>query len=77
MKAKLASVKNLANVAVVLAGLSAGSAMAALPTEATTAMTDTLADGLALIAAGWPVLAGVVGGLVMMKIFKKVIGRAT
>lgn len=45
---------------------------AALPTEATDAMTSLSTDGLAMINAGWPVAAVLVGGLIMIGIFKKV-----
>jgi len=64
-------------LAVVAALAAPLSAFAAVPVEATDAMTATGTDGAALIAAGWPVLAGIVGGLVLMKIFKKVVSRAT
>ena len=45
---------------------------AALPTEATDAMTTLSTDGLAMINAGWPVAGVLVGGLIMIGIFKKV-----
>lgn len=45
---------------------------AALPTGATDAFTSLQTDGLAMIDAGWPVAAVLVGGLIMIGIFKKV-----
>lgn len=57
--------------------VASGSAMADLPTEVTAAFTSLSSDGAAMIAAGWPVLVVIFGGLILMKIFKKVGSRAT
>ena len=46
-------------------------AHAALPTAATTALTDLQADGLALIDAVWPVVAAITIGFVVLKLFKR------
>jgi len=70
-------IKTLSLAVAAALGLAAAPAMAVVPTEATDAMTAVATDGASMIAAGWPVLAGIVGGLVLMKIFKKVVGRAT
>lgn len=51
-------------------------AFAALPTEATDAFTALETDGLAMIAAGWPVVAAIVGGLILIGIFKRVASKA-
>lgn len=58
------------------AGASA-SASAALPTALTDAITAIQTDGAALIDAGWPVFVAITGGLIFMKLGKKVINRAT
>lgn len=52
-------------------------AMAAVPTEATTAITGLATDGAALIAEFWPVATAIVVGLVLFKLFKKGTGAAT
>lgn len=57
--------------------LVASGAHAALPTEATGAITTLQTDGGALVAAGWPLLVAITGGLILMGIFKKVLSRAT
>lgn len=49
----------------------------ALPTEATDAITAVQTDGQALIDAGWPVVVAITGGLILIKLFKKVILRTT
>lgn len=50
---------------------------AALPAEATAAFTTLGTDATSLLAAGWPIIVIVVGGLVVMKLFRKVISKAT
>jgi len=62
---------------VALLGLSAAGANAALPTAASDAITAVQTDGAAMITAGWPVAVAIVGGLVLIKLFKKVIGKVT
>lgn len=54
-----------------------GAAVAAVPAAATDAITTIQTDGLAIINAVWPVLAAITGGLVLMKLFKKAVSRAT
>ncbi len=54
-----------------------GSAHAALPvgvTDAFTAMTD---NWTSLETAAWPVVASITGGLILIKLFKKVANKAT
>ena len=57
--------------------VAAGSAQAALPTEATDAITALQTDGTAMIDAVWPVVVAITGGIILIKLFKKVIFRAT
>lgn len=63
--------------AFVAISLTAGTASAELPSEATAAITAVQTDGLAMIAAGWPVLAALTGGFIVMKLFKRVANKAT
>lgn len=53
------------------------SAHAALPTAVDTAFTDFQANATALLDKGWPLLIAVFGGMVLMKLFKKVGNKAT
>lgn len=48
-----------------------------LPTYVTEAFTKLSGQAEALIAAGWPVLILVFGGLTLMKLFKKFGNKAT
>lgn len=69
-------VRSLAAVPVLgILGLS--QAHAALPTAASDAITAVQTDGAAMITAGWPVAVAIVGGLVLIKLFKKVVGKVT
>lgn len=77
MKQKLARLKNLANAALLSAAVSAGNVMAAVPTEADTVFTDLGTDAGTLIGKGWVVVGVVVGGLTLIKIFKKVVSRSS
>ena len=52
-------------------------ASAALPTGATDALTSIQTDGSALIDAGWPIVVAITGGMILIKLFKKVVGRVT
>ena len=54
-----------------------GSANAALPAIVGTSITSFQTDALALIDLGWPLLVAVFGGMVFMKLFKKVGSKAT
>jgi hypothetical protein len=54
-----------------------GSASAAVPVEASTALTGVLTDATALIAEGWPVIAGIVVAFVLFKVFKRVVSAST
>ncbi len=53
-----------------------GLASAALPTEATAAFAVLSGNVTDIIAAVWPILAAVVGGFALMKLFKKGANRA-
>lgn len=52
-------------------------AHAALPVAATDAITAIQTDGTAMIDAGWPVAVAIFGGLIIVKLFKKVLTRVT
>jgi uncharacterized membrane protein len=54
-----------------------GLASAAVPTEASTAVTDLITDAATFIGSLWPLLVAVVVGFIFMKIFKKGVSRAT
>lgn len=64
-----------AGLALIVFGM--GSALAELPTEVTAAFTAVKTDGASMIALGWPVVTAVVGGLLLIKLFKKVASRST
>jgi hypothetical protein len=70
--------KFLTKVASVLAVSVAvvGTAAADLPAGVGLAFTDIQTDGLALIDLAWPVLTAITVGFVIIKVFKKVVGRA-
>lgn len=61
--------KNL--VVAVLFLVSSVAAHAALPTEATAAFTAVSGNVTDIFAAVWPIVATVVGGFVLIKLFKK------
>lgn len=63
--------------AVAVLALASVSAHAELPAAATTALTAVQTDGLAMIDAGWPVLGAIVVGFVLMKLFKRVVSKAS
>ena len=48
-----------------------GEAFAALPPSVGSAMTSIQTDGMALIDLAWPVVAALVGGFVLIKLFKR------
>jgi hypothetical protein len=77
MKKFFGSVKNKAAVAGALALGAVVPAYAALPTAVDTAFTDFQSNAVALIDKGWPLLIAVFGGMVLMKLFKKVGNKAT
>lgn len=54
----------------------AGAAVAEVPAEATAVLTTAAADAGAILTAGWAVLAVVVGGLIVMGLVKRVVGKA-
>lgn len=64
-------VKRFAAPVLAVFSLGVTTAQAALPTAATTALTDLQTDGLALIDAVWPVVAAITIGFVVIKLFKR------
>lgn len=46
-------------------------AFAALPTTVGTTLTALQTDGLALIDLVWPVVGAIVGGFILLKLFKR------
>ena len=54
-----------------------GPAMAELPTEASDAFAAVGSDAGDMIGLGWPIVVGLVTGLVGIKLFKKITGRVT
>lgn len=52
-----------------LAGI--GLAMAELPAVVGTTLTGLQTDGLALVALVWPVVGAIVGGFILIKLFKR------
>lgn len=54
-----------------LLALGTVAAHAALPTEATAAFTAVSGNVTDIFAAVWPIVATVVGGFVLIKLFKK------
>ncbi|WP_445619179.1 major coat protein [Kushneria sp. Sum13] len=84
MKNKLAQLRALSQNAagktagigaLMVAGISA--AHAELPAEASDAISQVGSDGAAMIAQAWGPVVSIVGGLVLIKLFKKVVSRAT
>lgn len=61
--------------AIVMAGASTMAA-AALPAEATAAFTTLSGNVTDILAAIWPILAAVVGGFTLIKLFKKGASKA-
>lgn len=71
------NIKNLGIAFLGILALGAGSVQAALPAEVATTFTAVQTDGEALIALAWPVLGAIVGGFVLMGLFKKAVSKAT
>jgi steroid 5-alpha reductase family enzyme len=57
--------------------VAAASSHAALPEAATNAITSIQTDGVAMIDAFWPVAVAITGGFVILKLFRKGVGKAT
>lgn len=55
----------------------AAPAFAAVPEALEDALTAIQTDGVAVQALGWPVFVAIVGGFVLFKLAKKVIGKVT
>lgn len=70
-------IKKLSAVVVSSSLLLAVNAHAALPTAVDTAITEFKTDASSLIDKGWPLLIAIFGGMLMMKLFKKVANKAT
>lgn len=68
--------KMFQKVAALAVGLLPVASFAAVPTAATDALTAVQTDGMALIDAAWPVVAALVGGMILIGLFKKVAKRA-
>ena len=80
MKQKLNLLRNRGIQAAAVAGgflVAAGSAHAVLPPEATAAFTGISDDFTGLSAVAWPVAGTVVGGMILLKLFKKMANKAT
>ena len=80
MKQKLSLLRNRGIQAATVAGgslVAAGSAHAALPAEATAAFTGISDNFTALATVAWPVAGTVVGGMILLKLFKKMANKAT
>lgn len=60
-----------------VATLATAPAMAALPTEALDAFTTISTDAGTLITNAWPIVLLVTGGLISIKLFRRIIGSAT
>jgi len=71
------SVKSKVLVAVSALGATIGTASAAVPTEATDAITALGTDATAMTTAAWPILASITGGFIVMKLFKRAANKAT
>ena len=56
---------------------SVGSASAAVPTEATDALTGIQTDAGTLATAAWPVLAAITGTFILMKLVKRFLRSAS
>ncbi len=52
-----------------------GTAHAALPEAATTAMTTLKTDAEALLTAAWPVVVAITVGFILIRLFKRVASR--
>lgn len=65
---KPAVVRTLLALALAVA---AGASQAALPTEATAAFTSLSGNVSDIFSAIWPIIASVVGGFVLISLFKK------
>jgi len=63
----------------IVAGLLAftASAHAELPTAVTGAFTTVQADAGDMLDAGWPLLVAITVGFVLMKLFRKVVSKAS
>jgi len=60
-----------------IGAMSAGSAHAVLPAEATTAIAEVVTFATDMIAAAWPIVALVAVGGIGIKLFKKFTSKAT
>lgn len=67
--------KLFARLAVLAASVSTGAAFAALPGGVSEGLTSIKTDGLALIDLVWPVIIALVGGAIIMKLFKRFVNK--
>lgn len=65
----------VAAASAVVGGLAATGANAEVPTAASNAFTTLSTDGLAMVELAWPVLAGLTGAFLLIKIFKRAAGK--
>lgn len=77
IREKVSAMADKAAMGALLVGATLASAQAALPTEVEAAFTAVETDGTAMIAKGWPVVTAIVGGLILIKLFKKVANRSS
>lgn len=77
IREKVSAMADKVAAGAVLVGAMVANAQAALPTEVDAAFTAVQTDGLAMIAKGWPVVTAIVGGMILIKLFKKVANRST
>ena len=71
MKKLISENRHLLAAAVGVAGMAAGSANAALPAEATSAITAISGNVTDMEAAVWPVIGAVVAAMILIKLFKR------
>lgn len=79
MKQKLLALRARSAQLAVAAGsvVVAGAAHAELPTEVGAAFTTISTNYTDLSAAAWPIVGTVVGGFILLKLFKKFANKAT
>jgi hypothetical protein len=64
-------------VCAVVASVVSVPAFAALPAGATAAFTDLGTDAGTMIDSGWTLVVLVVGGLLLIKLFRKILSKST
>jgi hypothetical protein len=69
--------KKITQFSIAALALVSAQSFAAVPAALTTAMSEITTDATSVVDAGWPIFLAIVGGLVLMGVAKKVIGKAT